>query len=111
MVAGVDEHDLDRGRDPHGEVDEHRVGHRRGQRQVRAEAAARPLDDLGRVGLLEAAVELGELLVAELRGPEGSRRRLGRVVRVLVPRCEGGVAHQTAHSDSPISLVYGPVSP
>ena len=82
VVAGVDEDDLDPGVDPDGEVDQHGVGHRRGEAEVGSEAVHGPLDDLGRGQVLELAVELGQLLVGELGDIDESH---------------------VAHSESPIS--------
>ena len=100
VVAGVDEDHLDRRLHLVRQVDEHGVGHRRRQAQVRVERVDRPPDDLRRRRGLQLGVDLLELLVGEagqVAGPERDRRV--------------GDGHQVAHSEAPISLTYGPVSP
>ena len=83
-----------------GQVDEHGVGHRRGEGEVRTEVVRRPLHDLGRWGPFEVDVDVGELVVGEGGGCE--RPRCG--VDAAWLGCDGnGERHQDAHSDSPMT--------
>ena len=83
MVAGVDEHDLDRRLDRDGQVNQHRVGHRRGQAEMGVEGMHRPPDDgTGRL-VLEPLVQFGQVGV-------------GQIVNVQQ-------AHDPAHSPAPTS--------
>ncbi len=85
VVAGVDEHHLDRRFDPGGDVDEDGVGHRGAEAQVGVEGVDRPAHDGGGRLLLEPLVELGQRVVGQLR-------------------C-GDLGHaHVAHSEAPISF-------
>ena len=91
MVTGIDKDDFDRRKDLRCEINEYGIGHRCRDRKVGGECLDAPTDDLFGGPRLEIIAEFGEFIVAELRC------------------CQVGEAH-VAHSDSPISAVYGPVS-
>jgi hypothetical protein len=93
-----EEHDFDLGHGAHREVDEHAVLERRGEYDAGAEALPRPLDR-GRRGLVlqlgRNGCQLAEVDVDERSGYCGGVQQ----------------AHVAAHSPSPTSATYGPVSP
>jgi hypothetical protein len=100
VVAGVDEHDLEGRLDGGGEVDHDRVVHRGGEAQERVELLHRPGDDGRRRFALEAGVERSEVLVAEHGAPE----------MLAGGGVENGHRQPAAHSPTPTSATYGPVS-
>jgi hypothetical protein len=99
VVPGVDEDHLNRWVHLDGEINQKCVGHGGSQRKVRPKRVGSPLDDVVSWPALEGLVEVGQLLV-------------GKHFRLKTQPRQGnrGVAHQTAHSDSPSSTSYGPVS-